>query len=121
MKRTAALIILGAISLLPFVLAIVLMTNISKFPCHWLGLTYWGLTSLIVLLAVWIIYYYFLKTVKTSYKHQFEKEKVEKEKELEKFLADKHQEYKLKAMKYDIQRQKLDLEMKKLEKGKKKK
>jgi hypothetical protein len=116
---------LGIISLPSFILAVFLMVKlcciIFKFPCSWLGIAYLVFTTLSILLAVWIIYHYYLKMVKALCKKQFEKEKFEKEKELEILLAKKHHEYKLEAMKYDLQKQKLDLEMKKLEKEKKEK
>jgi hypothetical protein len=111
----------GIISLPPFILAVFLMVNIYEFPYSWLELVHWVITALIVLLAVWLIYNYYLKMVKALLKQQFEKEKLEKEKELEIFLAEKHREYKQEAMKYDIRKQELDLERKKLEKEKEEK
>lgn len=113
----------GVIFLPSFSFAVTLLVKfcdtITKYPCSWVGLAYWGSTALLILLTVWIIYHYYSKLVETLHKQQLEKDKQEKEKELKEFLAERHHEYKLEAMKYDIQKQKLDLENKKLEMKKK--
>jgi hypothetical protein len=79
MKETTALIIPGIISLLPAGLAIILIVKISEFPCSWLGLAYWALTAIIVLLAVWMIYHSYLKWVEIRYKQQLENKKLDLE------------------------------------------
>ena len=115
----------GIISLPSFILAVSLMIKlycvIFLFHYSWLGIAYLVLTALLILLVVWIIYFSYSKLIKTLQKQQLELEKLEKEKELEILLAERHHEYKLEAMKYDIQKQELDLENKKLEMRKKEK
>ncbi len=113
----------GIISLPLFILVISLMTNLCckvfESPYSWWRIAYLVLTTLLVLLAVWIIHHYYLNMVNSLFKQQMEIEKLEKKEEIEKHLEERHHEYKLEAMKYDIQKQKLDLKMKKLETKKK--
>ncbi|MDP3443822.1 MAG: hypothetical protein Q8T08_13260 [Ignavibacteria bacterium] len=110
MKKTTALIIWGIISLIPAGLAIILMVNlcgtIFDFPCSWLGFTYWSLTTMLVLLAIWMIYYSYLKWVEIQNKQQLKNKKLQLEEqklEQEKALAELHNNFRIATDNNDYQ------------------
>lgn len=106
MNKTTALIIFGAISLIPIALAVILMENISKFPDRWLGLSHRVFTALFVLLAAWMIFNSYLKLVEALGKKQLEKEKADNEIK----LAEIHNRYRMEQLKAEIRKKELDLE-----------
>jgi len=103
------------IFLSPLALAIILILYIffSSSP-NWLNLAYWALTAILLLFAVEITLRFYLKRLKIRSKQKLKSEKQEVEKQ----LAEKHHEYRLKSMKYEIRMKELEIEKMKVEKGK---
>ena len=119
MKKASTLLIWGIAPLLIAIgLAIVLIVNLIAYNAEmfpiWLGFAYWALTALIVLLAIGMMYHFYLKLSKMLNKQQLEREKQETEKHLD----NNHHKYRLEVLKNDVRKQELDLEIKMLKKKK---
>lgn len=122
MKKTTALFLGIVITLFPVALILILLSNLrliqNEFPNMWTMVVHWTLTSLIILLAVWIVFHNYSKLMKMLFEQQAKLDKLRKQEELEKQLAELHHEYKMKAMDYEIRVKELELEKLKIEKKK---
>lgn len=85
---------------------------------EWVGLACWFLILILLIFSISVGMHFYLKLKKLIGFQQQRSEELIKEKELEKYLADKRHEYQLEAMKFEIRMKELELEKLKIEKKK---